>query len=117
MAKQETAYGYDGNGYSVGDRVEIHPGTDLWMQGARYGVVVGMSITPDDRVRVKLDKLPKRTFSGSADTFRVIDNDNSSMWTEAHGGGEHEHNFELTGPFTHTHEEVQHLKGNTSSYR
>lgn len=65
-----TVYGYDGNGYSVGDRVELHPACDLWMRGARFGVVVGMSITPDDRVKVQLDKMPKRIFAGSADTFR-----------------------------------------------
>lgn len=67
-----TATGYDGNGYNVGDRVELHPGTDLWARGARYGVVVGMSLTERDRVRVRLDKLPGRLFSGSADTFRRI---------------------------------------------
>lgn len=67
------AYGYDGRAISVGDRVELHPSTDLWMQGAQYGVVVGISQTPDDRVRVKLDKLPRRTFAGSAGTFRLID--------------------------------------------
>lgn len=66
----QTVYGYDGNGYTVGDRVELHPGTDLWMRGARYGVVVGMSSTPNDRVKVKLDAFPNRTFSGSADTFK-----------------------------------------------
>lgn len=65
--------GYDGNGYNVGDRVELHPGTDLWMKGARYGVVVGRRPTPKDRVHVVLDKLPNRTFSGSEDTFRRID--------------------------------------------
>lgn len=70
MNTYETVYGYDGGGYSIGDRVELHPGTDLWMRGARYGVVVGLSLTPKDRVRVELDKLPGRTFSGSADTFR-----------------------------------------------
>jgi len=25
--------GYDGSTFTVGDRVEIHPGTDLWMMG------------------------------------------------------------------------------------
>ena len=67
-----TVRGYDGNGYTVGDRVELHPGTDLWMRGARFGVVVGLSVTPKDRVKVKLDKLPRRTFAGSADTFRGV---------------------------------------------
>lgn len=26
--------------YSVGDRVELHPATDAWMMGDRYGEVV-----------------------------------------------------------------------------
>lgn len=64
--------GYDGNEYEVGDRVEIHPGTDLWMRGARYGVVERVSLTPADRVHVRLDKLPKRTFAGHEDTFRKV---------------------------------------------
>jgi len=68
----DTVTGYDGNGYTVGDRVELHPGTDLWMRGARYATVVGLSLTPKDRVKVELDKRPGRTYSGSPDTFRAI---------------------------------------------
>ena len=64
--------GYDGNGYGVGDRVELHPGCDLWARGARFGVVVGVSLTTRDRVKVKLDKMPSRLFSGSEDTFRGV---------------------------------------------
>ena len=64
--------GYDGNGYGIGDRVQLHPGTDLWMRGARYGTVVGTSLTERDRVRVELDALPGRKFSGSADTFAIV---------------------------------------------
>ena len=64
--------GYDGIGYEVGDRVEIHPGTDLWMRGARYGTVVGSRTTQADRVHVELDNLPGRTYSGSEDTFRFV---------------------------------------------
>ena len=67
-----TVTGFDGNGYTIGDRVEIHPGTDLWMRGARFGTVVGMSLTPKDRVHVELDRIPGRKFSGSADTFRAV---------------------------------------------
>jgi len=67
-----TFTGYDGNGYNTGDRVELHPGTDLWMRGARYGTVIGSSITPNDRVKVELDAFPGRKFSGSEDTFRRI---------------------------------------------
>lgn len=68
----ETVYGYDGIGFTVGDRVEIHPGTDLWMRGARYGTVTRIVPTKNDRVRVEMDKIPGRTFAGSSDTFRAI---------------------------------------------
>tara|TARA_R110000764_G_scaffold153114_1_gene240963 strand:+ start:836 stop:1042 length:207 start_codon:yes stop_codon:yes gene_type:complete len=63
--------GYDGNAFTVGDRVEIHPGTDLWMMGARYGTVVGTSLTPEDRVRVEMDKV-RGLRSGPADRFRAV---------------------------------------------
>ena len=66
-----TVYGFDGNGYTIGDRVEIHPGTDMWMRGARFGTVVRMSLTPKDRVHVKLDKI-SQTVAGTADTFQRI---------------------------------------------
>ena len=38
--------------FKPGDRVQLHPATDLWMQGARYGTVVR---TTSLRVHVKLD--------------------------------------------------------------
>ena len=68
----EELIGYDGQSYKIGDRVEIHPGTDLWMAGARFGEVVGTSLTPHDRVRVIMDRIPARTYSAAADTFRRI---------------------------------------------
>ena len=64
-------HGYDGIGYTIGDRVELHPRTDLWMGGARYGEVVGLSLTPDDRVRVRVDRTVL-TIRGSEDTFRRV---------------------------------------------
>jgi hypothetical protein len=64
-------HGYDGKGYTVGDRVELHPGTDLWMRGARYGDVVGVRLTPNDRVIVKIDRTGRK-ISGSEDTFRRV---------------------------------------------
>ena len=70
--KRKDLVGYDGNGYGVGDRVEIHPGTDLWMRGARFGTVVRRSATPADRVHVEMDAIPGRTFAGHEDTFRVL---------------------------------------------
>ncbi len=35
-----TGYGESVIDFSTGDRVELHPATDLWMQGARYGNVL-----------------------------------------------------------------------------
>ena len=67
-------YGYDGVSYALGDRVEIHPGTDYWMRGARYGTVVRVSLTPKDRVHVQLDKVAG-AIAGTADTFRLIESD------------------------------------------
>jgi len=64
--------GYDGNGYDVGDRVELHPGSDLWMRGAKFGTVVGASLTHYDRVRVRLDRIPGKVYCGPADRFRRI---------------------------------------------
>ncbi len=71
-AKKTALRGYDGTEYHVGDRVEVHPATDLWMRGARYGEVVRTSPTPKDRVHIRLDKIPERTFAGTEDTFRRV---------------------------------------------
>lgn len=47
------------NFFPVGERVEMHPATDLWMRGAKFGTVVDTS-----RIRpflwVKLDRLRGR---------------------------------------------------------
>lgn len=65
----QTVYGYDGTAYGVDDRVEIHPGTDFWIRGARFGTVV--RITPRDRVHVRLDRV-SGTVAGTAETFRLV---------------------------------------------
>lgn len=41
------AEGFDGSRLRAGDRVELHPGCDLWMRGARFGEV--QKITADRR--------------------------------------------------------------------
>ncbi len=64
--------GYDGKTYKTGDRVELHPGTDLWMRGARYGTVVRTSLTPGDRVHVELDAIPGHVFADPEDRFRGV---------------------------------------------
>ena len=38
MNKQQKAQAAE-NAYNVGHRVELHPATDQWMMGDRYGVV------------------------------------------------------------------------------
>lgn len=70
--KLRQVYGYDARAYTRGDRVELHPGTDLWMRGARYGVVRGIVDTKRDQVRIELDKIPGRLFSCPADRLRSV---------------------------------------------
>lgn len=40
-------------GYSVKDRVQIHPATDRWMRGDRYGEIERVTKT---RLHVRMDK-------------------------------------------------------------
>lgn len=39
--------------YMVGKRVELHPGTDLWMRGARYGTI--HSVSRDGVYKIRMD--------------------------------------------------------------
>lgn len=65
--------GYDGLHYNVGDRVELHPRLDMWMKGARFGVVTKVEkSTRAKAVYVKLD-LTSREFRGKEDSFKRID--------------------------------------------
>jgi len=52
----EHTYGESVADFSAGDRVELYPSIDWWIQGARFGTV----LRGRDRlwVKVKLDKLP-----------------------------------------------------------
>ena len=79
------AKGYDGVTYTVGDRVEIHPSTQTWMIGLRYGTVkkirprtayeVDINFWSMDQVRVEMDAykglLPHARY-GSVCTFRKV---------------------------------------------
>lgn len=72
-ARNRVFTGYDGKSYTIGDRVELHPGCDLWMRGARFGTVVRCSLTPMDRVHVRMDHPQvKGLVAGTEDTFRKI---------------------------------------------
>ena len=42
-----------GGGIRTGDRVELHPATEWWMRGARYGDVVKLG---NDTICVRLDR-------------------------------------------------------------
>lgn len=59
----DDGYGTPLSGYSAGMRVELHPGTGLWMAGARFGEVTSVG---REYVRVQLDKLP----AGSVRSFK-----------------------------------------------
>ncbi len=49
-----------------GVRVQLHPATDAWMQGDKYGEVLEVD-RPEDRIRLRLDK------SGRKAWFRIRD--------------------------------------------
>ncbi len=45
--------------YKKGDRIELHPGTDQWMMGDRFGEVVEEPDS-DGRYRVRMDKSKRK---------------------------------------------------------
>jgi hypothetical protein len=49
----------NGDRITAGDRIELHPATDAWMSGDRYGVVQRVGTT---RVQVKLDRSGRERF-------------------------------------------------------
>ena len=73
MSAEVTVFtGYNDEPYRIGDRVErspLCPFRDLWMQGCRYGIVVGCSLTPDDRVHVLMDN--DRKYFGNEEYWKV----------------------------------------------
>jgi hypothetical protein len=73
--------GYDSKIIRHGDRIELHPATDLWMRGVRYGTVVGTSLTPDGRIHVELDLL-RGTFAAHAGTLRSIEHEQAATETD-----------------------------------
>lgn len=53
MKDPDTGYGLEGDEINVGASVEICPGYDLWMQGARTGTI--KRLNSDGTVMVKMD--------------------------------------------------------------
>lgn len=41
-----------------GDRIEMHPATDMWMRGDRYGTVTSLGT----RIRIHLDKSDRNVY-------------------------------------------------------
>jgi hypothetical protein len=62
---------YEGKPLVVGARVELHPGCDLWMRGAKYGVIESVDAQLMI-VRVRLDNAPRKARTFSYDRVRVI---------------------------------------------
>jgi hypothetical protein len=56
LALERHPWGTPKERFPLGARVEMHPSTDEWMMGDRYGKVTGHK---EDLVRVKLDKSGK----------------------------------------------------------
>ena len=56
--------------FSEGQRVQLHPATELWMRGARYGTVVGFGRRV---VRVEVDAL-RRVVGINPDNLLPLDN-------------------------------------------
>jgi len=56
------------NQYTVGERVELHPGLDAWMRGDRFGVVVKLGTK---YVHVMMDR-SKRTLKVAPNYMDVI---------------------------------------------
>jgi hypothetical protein len=53
-----------------GQRIEIHPATDEWMMGDRYGEIT--EITQSGRYRVLLDKSMKEMFIHPRNIYRYL---------------------------------------------
>ncbi|HYB34977.1 MAG TPA: hypothetical protein VEF72_03760 [Mycobacterium sp.] len=64
-------------GDQVGDRVELHPGLDAWMQGDRYGEVA--KVTPT-HVHVKMDRSGPPTRSAHWRSTPACKNSQRQAW-------------------------------------
>jgi len=66
------------NNWSIGKRVELHPATDRWMMGDRYGVIVKVkcdsryTLARIESAKIRLDKSDK-TFTFPINRYEVIE--------------------------------------------
>lgn len=63
-------YGYDGVAITQGDRVELHPATDLWMRGARFGTATLVSVRAG-LISVAVDAIARTIRTTGANLRRV----------------------------------------------
>lgn len=70
-----TLTGFDGSIIKLHSRIEMHPGTDFWARGARFGTVIRVN-TLRDLARVKLDKV-RTSILVAAVSLKSIDEDAS----------------------------------------
>jgi hypothetical protein len=63
---------YQGDYVGVGDRIELHPATDLWMRGAKYGNVVDLGKKGVAKIQLDTFKVGKFV-KVSGHNFRVIE--------------------------------------------
>jgi len=63
---------YEGNRAIIGDRVELHPATDWWMRGARFGIIKYLKTRTDGQpvAAIRLDNYPKRAIHFLGRDFR-----------------------------------------------
>lgn len=61
---------YTLNDFRTGDRVELHPATDLWMRGARYGTVIRVGRTV---LTITSDQLGRSVRVSPANIGRIVE--------------------------------------------
>lgn len=69
MKQMSETKGYDGYMILPGDRVELHPGCDLWAKGARFGEV--RAILPSGHVQVRVDAIGRTRLFHSTRIRRI----------------------------------------------
>lgn len=74
---------YTLNDFTRGDRVELHPATDLWMRGARYGTVDGIG---KKLLTVSIDRLNDRRVRVHPENIGLIIGHVSSRRRHREGG-------------------------------
>ena len=62
------------NDFTVGDRVQLHPATDFWMSGDRYGTVTNIT---RQNVLVKMDRSFRVWWLDAGNILEIVE---SAAW-------------------------------------